>query len=116
MEVTLSKPIKPGFRRAFEVGTDEPVDKQVDGKYARSAVVEGDSSAPTIDPGDNPQKITGWINGDGALGSKAVDISVDAHVGDADVPLTLTVRYEVASSDATAFVGFKEGADEVIPV
>lgn len=116
MEVTLNKPIRPGFRRAFEVGTDEPVDKQVDGKYARSEVVEGDSSAPTINADTDPQKITGWINGDGALGNKTVNIIVDAHVGDVDVPLTLTVRYEVASPDATAFTNFKEGVDEAIPV
>ena len=28
MEVTLSKPIKPGFRRAFTVSTDEAIDNQ----------------------------------------------------------------------------------------
>lgn len=116
MEVTLSKPIKPGFRRAFEVGTDEPVDKQVDGKYARSVTLEGDSSPATINPESTETKITGWINGDGALGDKATEITVDAHVGDEDIPLTLVVRYTVASPDATAFVGFKEGADEQIPV
>ena len=38
MEVTLSKPIKPGFYQDCEVGVDEAVDKQPDGKFARSEV------------------------------------------------------------------------------
>ena len=115
MDVTLSKPIKPGFRRAFEVSTDEPVDKQDNGAFARSEVVDGDSSAAVISPDSTETLIKGWIYGDGSIGNKKTRIIVDAHVGDGDVPLALDVSYEVAHPDATAFTNFKEGADEAIP-
>lgn len=115
MEVTLSKPIKPGFRRSFTVGTDEAVDKQTDGSYAKSEVVEGDSSAPTIEPTSTDRVINGWINGDGSVGAKKVRVTVDGHVGEGDVSIALEISYNVASADATEFVGFTEGADEPIP-
>ncbi len=115
MEVTLQKPIKPGFRRAFTVGTDEAVDKQADGSYAKTEVLSGDSRAPTINDTSTATSISGWIYGDGATGSKKVRISADGHVGEGEVAITLDVSYEVASPDATSFVGFQEGADEAIP-
>lgn len=115
MEVTLSKPIRPGFRRAFSVTTDEAVDKQPDGSYARSEVLNGDSTAPVIDATSTGTMIKGWIYGDGSIGSKKVRVTVDGHVGDGDVPITLDVTYEVQSPDATAFTNFQEGADEPIP-
>jgi hypothetical protein len=116
MEVKLSKALKPGFRRAFTVGMDEPVDKQADGSYAKSEVVEGDSRAAEILPESTAKLLTGWIYGDGAIGTKKDRITVDGHVGDGDVPITLDITYDVASPDATEFVDFKEGAEEAIPV
>jgi len=116
MEVTLSKPIKPGFRRAFTVSTDEAIDKQADGTYAKSETLEGDSTAPVVLPESTDRLLTGWIYGDGAIGAKKARITVDGHVGDGDVPITLDITYEVASPDATAFTDFKEGAEEAIPV
>ncbi len=115
MEVTLSKPIKPGFRRSFTVSIDEAVDKQPDGSFAKSEVLEGDSRAAEILPESTATLLTGWIYGDGAVGTKKDRITVDGHVGEGDVPITLDVSYEVASPDATAFTDFKEGADEPIP-
>jgi hypothetical protein len=116
MDQALSKPIKPGFRRKCSIATDEPVDKQVDGKYARSENVDGDSTPPTVLDESTSQLIQFWVNGDGAIGKKIVRVIVDAHVGEGDVALTLDISYEVASADATAFSDFKEiGADEAIP-
>lgn len=115
MEVTLSKPIKPGFRRAFTVQTDEPVDKQDDGSFAKAEVLEGDSRAPVINPESTSTSLSGWIYGDGAIGAKKVRITVDGHVGEGVIPVTLDVSYEVQTPDATAFTNFAEGADEPIP-
>ncbi len=115
MEVKLAKPIKPGFRRSFTVGTDEAVDKQPDGSYAKTEVVEGDSRAPEVLAESTSTLLTGWIYGDGSVGTKKVRITVDGHVGDGDVAITLDISYEVASADATDFVNFTEGADEAIP-
>jgi hypothetical protein len=115
MEVTLAKPIKPGFRRSFTVGTDEAIDKQPDGTYAKSETLEGDSTAPVILPESTDKLLTGWIYGDGAVGKKKARITVDGHVGEGDVAITLDISYEVTTPDATEFVGFTEGTDEVIP-
>ena len=115
MEVTLAKPIKPGFRRSFTVGTDEAIDKQPDGTYAKSETLEGDSTAPVILPESTDKLLTGWIYGDGSIGAKKARVTVDGHVGDGDVAITLDISYEVASADATAFQNFAEGADEPIP-
>lgn len=115
MEVTLAKPIAPGFRRSFTVGTDEAIDKQPDGTFAKSETLEGDSTAPVVLPESTEKLLKGWIYGDGSVGAKKARITVDGHVGDGDVPITLDISYEVASADATSFVNFTEGADEVIP-
>jgi len=115
MEVTLAKPIKPGFRRSFTVSTDEAVDKQPDGTFAKSETLEGDSTAAVILPESTSTLLKGWIYGDGSIGTKKTRITVDGHVGDGDVPITLDISYEVQSPDATAFTDFKEGADELIP-
>lgn len=115
MEITLAKPIAPGFQRSFTVGTDEPVDKREDGTYFSTAVVEGDSSAPVIDS-QTEKSVSGWINGDNTLGDKAVSIKADGHIGDGDVPIELIVRYTVAHKDATEFVGFKEGEQPDRPI
>src|SRR4026208_1993038 len=68
MEVRLAKPIKPGFRRSFTVGTAEAIDKQPDGSFAKTEVVEGDSRAPEVLPESTERLLKGWIYGDGALG------------------------------------------------
>jgi hypothetical protein len=115
MEVTLAKSLKPGFRRAFTVGIDEAVDKQPDGSYAKSEVLEGDSRAAEILAESTATLLKGWIYGDGSIGKKKDRITVDGHVGDGDVSITLDVSYEVASPDATEFQNFTEGADEPIP-
>jgi len=116
MEVTLSKPIKPGFRRAFTVGVDEPVDQQPNGSFARSETLEGDSTAAVIRPESAATQIQGWIYGDGSLGSKKTRVIVDGHVGEGEVSITLDIAYQVASPDATEFVGFTESpTDEAIP-
>lgn len=115
MDVTLSKPIKPGFRRSFTVSVDEPIDKQPDGSFAKSEVVEGDSRAPEILAESTSTQLKGWIYGDGSIGSKKSRITADGHVGEGDVPITLDISYEVASPDATSFTNFTEGADEPIP-
>jgi hypothetical protein len=115
MDITLSKPIRPGFRRAFTVGTDEAVDAQPNGAFARSENVEGDSTPAVISPESTATQIKGWIYGDGALGNKKTRIIVDAHVGEGDAALALDISYEVASPDATAFQNFTEGSDSSIP-
>ncbi len=116
MDITLTKPIKPGWRRKCTVATDEPVDQQPNGLYARSENVEGDSTPAVILPESTNQLIQLWVYGDGALGTKKTRVIVDAHVGEGDVALNLDLSYEVASPDATAFENFTEGEDEVIPV
>lgn len=115
MNVPLSKPIRPGFRRAFSVSTDEPVDMQPNGAFARSENVEGDSTPAVISPESTATLIKGWIYGDGSIGSKKTRVIVDAHVGEGEVSLALDISYDVASPDATSFEGFTEGADEAIP-
>lgn len=116
MDVTLSRPIRPGFRRAFTVGTDEPVDAQPNGAFARSETIVGDSTAAVIRPESTNTLIQGWIYGDGSLGTKHTRVTVDGHVGDGEVEIALDIHYEVASPDATAFQNFAEGAEEAIPV
>jgi hypothetical protein len=115
--ITFTKPIKPGFRRKFTLTPDEPVDELEGGGFAVGAVVEGDSSAPTINDTSTEKKITGWVNGDGALGDKVVSVQVDAHVNEGVVPLVVEIAYSVAHKDATE-LKVDEGAvadDEEIP-
>lgn len=122
MEVTLAKPIAPGFYRECEVGTDEAVDKQADGSYALGASVLGDSTAPKIRSVDDPERpstaklIRFDVFGDGVLGAHQATVTVDTKFGDEVVPMVLTINYVVASKEATEFVGFVEGADKAIPV
>jgi hypothetical protein len=109
----LTKPIKPGFRRPFEITPDEAVDQTDSGTYVKVEIVAGDSTV-TIDPASTATSIKGWLNGDGATGDKAVRFTADGHIGDGDQPVSLDVEYTVATPDAT-ILGFKEGADEPIP-
>jgi len=109
----LTKPLKPGFRRPFEITPDEAVDINDSGTYVKVEVIAGDSTV-TIDPASTATSIKGWLNGDGATGDKAVRFTADGHIGDGDQPVSLDVEYTVATPDAT-ILGFKEGADEPIP-
>jgi hypothetical protein len=116
MDVTLSKPIAPGFYRECQIGTDEAVDKREDGKFAIGGVESGDSSAPQVSDESTEKLIKFNVMGDGSLGDKVATLTVDGHVGDGDVPLTLRILYKVAHKDATEFVGFAEGEDKPIAV
>lgn len=109
----LQKPIKPGFRRPFTITPDEPVDINDSGTYIKVENVTGDSTV-TINPGGTPTSITGFLNGDGATGEKAVRFVADGHLGEGDQPVSLDVEFTVATPDAT-ILGFSEGADEPIP-
>jgi len=109
MDITLKKPIKPGFKRSLELVPDEEIDQGADGSFARTEVVEGDSSAPQVRPESTKNSLKLWIMGDGALGAKKVKVTADAHVGPSEVPLAVNVNYEVAHKDATEFSGVNEG-------
>ncbi len=116
MVVTLSKAIKPGWQRLCSVATDEAVDiQQPSGLYARSEMVQGDSTAPIVTPESTATKINFWVNGDGAMGVKKANVICDGHIGEGDVPITLEVNYEVKTPDATSFENFQEGEDREIP-
>lgn len=112
--MTITKPIAPGYRRKLAVKSDYPLDVRVDGGYLGSEVVDGDSSAPTVDE-SNPNGGNVWINGDGSTGNKTVRILADGHVGDGEVGITLDITYTVANPDATVLTASEVGADEPIP-
>lgn len=107
-------PIKPGWRRPFTLTADEPVDLLADGvNYFTATAVSGDSTISFVT--QSSTKATGFVNGDGSLGIKLVQIRADGHVGDGDVPITVDVAFTVESPDATS-LGFVLGSpDEVIP-
>jgi len=109
----LSRPIKSGFRRPFTITPDEPVDVNDSGTYIRADVLLGDSTV-SIDKESTATFIRGFLNGDGAVGDKSVQFTADGHIGEGDIPVTLTVDYSVAHPDATV-LGFSEGTDEPIP-
>jgi hypothetical protein len=108
------KPIAPGFRRPFTLLTDEAVDLRPDGvNYFTAVPTQGDSTI--VFTSQTPTTAAGFVNGDGAIGDKVVQISADAHVGEGDVEITLDVAYTVQNPDATA-IGFTLGGpDEPIP-
>ncbi len=115
VQINLTKPIAPGFRRPFSLTTDEAVDLQADGvNFFVATPTAGDSTV--VFTRQDSKSADGFVNGDGALGDKTVQISADGHVGPGDVTITLDLSFTVASPDATE-IGFKEGpgADEPIP-
>lgn len=114
MQVSLSKPIKPGFRRPFSLTPDEPVDQLAEGGFAKTEVRIGNSTI-TINPSSTADVIQGWVNGDGDLGDKSVAILVDGHVGEGEVTLELVVNFSVAHPDATDLAFVEGSADEPIP-
>lgn len=113
-KMKLSKPIKPGFRRPITITPDEPVDVNNSGTFLSIENVTGDSTT-TVDPTSTATSLKFWINGDGSLGSKAIRVSADGHVGDGEVTVTLDIEFEVANPDATSLANLVEGADEPIP-
>ena len=113
MLVTLTKPIKPGYRRPITIRPDAPVDVLEGGGYAKATVLQGDSTA-VIREESTATEIKAFINGDGSLGTKLVQIEVDGALGERKVSLTLDIAFEVAHPDATSLV-LEEGEDEVIP-
>lgn len=114
MEIILTKPIKPGFRRAFTLTPDEPVDTQPGGGFVTVSPLSGDSTV-TIDPASTASSIKGWLNGDGAVGEKAVRFTADGHIGEGDVQVTLDVKFTVATPDATTLGFVTADTDEPIP-
>lgn len=107
------RPLKAGFRRPFTITPDEDVDVMENGAFVQVDVLAGDPSTVTINPGSTSKSITGFLNGV-AVGDVSVQFTCDGHVGDGDVPVTLTVDFTVQHPDATV-LGFSEGADEPIP-
>jgi hypothetical protein len=107
-------PIKPGWRRPFTLTADEPVDLLDDGiNYFRATSITGDSTISFTS--QSPTEAKGFVNGDGSLGSKLVQIRADGHVGEGDVPITVDVAFTVETPDATT-LGFVLGSpDEPIP-
>lgn len=112
-KVKLSKPIKPGFRRPLTITPDEAVDQAADGTFASTEILDGDSQL-VYNPESTEKSIKVWAYGDGALGDKAGRVTVDGHIGDGDVPVTIDIEWTVANPDATALT-LTEGADEPIP-
>ena len=113
MLVTLSKPIKPGFRRPLTIVPDESVDKLANGQFASVEILDGDSTF-TIDPSSTEKAIKAFAYGDGALGAKVARVHVDGHLGEGIVDVTLDIAWTVATPDATELT-VTEGPDEVIP-
>jgi len=109
----LSKPLKPGFRRPLTLTPDEAVDQRADGTFALVEVTAGDSQF-VYNPESTEKSIKVWAYGDGAIGDKAGRITVDGHIGDGDVPVSIDIEWSVANPDATALT-LVEGTDEPIP-
>ena len=114
MKVTLTKPLKPGFRRPITLVPDEDVDQRADGSFAEVTTLSGDSTG-TVDPSSTAKQIKAFVNGDGALGTKVVQFKADGHIGDGDVEVTLDVEYVVAHPDATELKLTEGTTDEPIP-
>ena len=107
----LTTAIKPGFRRPFTVTTDENVENPA---FSTTLGDATGSLDPTVTfPGTT---IKGWINGDGSLDvDQSVRLTVDAHVGDGAVDLSLDFDFQIKHPDATAFGAPVFGTDELIP-
>ena len=114
MQVNLSKPIKPGFRRPLKLVPDESLDKMADGRYASSEILQGDSTFVVAET-STEKEINCYAYGDGALGSKVARIRADGHIGEGVAEITLDIGWEVAHPDATVFGPVVEGPDEAIP-
>lgn len=115
MLVTLSKPIKPGFRRPLTLVPDESLDATSPGVFATAEILSGDSQF-VIDPSSTEKSIKAYAYGDGALGDKVARVHADGHVGEGVVEITLDIGWTVATPDATEFGPVQEGPDEAIPV
>lgn len=122
MHVTIKSPIKPGERRAFTITPAHPVTVQPGNVYAKASVIDGDSSAPTINPESTDKKITGFLHGDGSLGEKRVRLHIGAHLGKPNKDGTpgpaaaqdVDITYTVGHPDATTLT-FADGSDTPEP-
>lgn len=114
MSYTLVKPVKPGFRRLLTITPDEEVDKMADGSFAKGEVLQGAPTQFTIDPSSTAKVIKAYAYGDGALGDKVARVSVDGHLNEGEVLVSLDIMWAVASPDATT-LSVTEGPDEAIP-
>jgi hypothetical protein len=101
----LTPPIQPGFRRPWTAKPDEPLDGPI-----TAQVLAGDSTVTV-----NPDGLSGFFNGDGAIGLKSVDLVADGHLGTGVVEIRTNFQFEVAHPDATT-MGITVGTtDETIP-
>lgn len=107
--IVLETPIKPGFRRPFTITTDEDVEG------VKFDTIEGDSTGTIDTQNTKGSTIKGWINGDGVLGNKEVELSADGHIGEGEARIAMRFQYNVAHPDATAFGQPVFGPDELIP-
>lgn len=114
MLVTLTKPIKPGFRRPLTLVPDEALDAMAGGVFATAEILSGDSTF-AIDASSTSKSVKAWAYGDGALGDKVARVHADGHIGEGVVEITLDIAWTVASPDATMFGPVQEGVDEPIP-
>jgi hypothetical protein len=112
--VTLTKPIKPGFRRPISLVPDEALDQQPGGGFATIETLSGDSTS-FISPDSTAMKVNAFLNADGATGENVVLIRADGHLGDGVQEISQEIAYTVANPDATQFGPVTEGADEPIP-
>jgi hypothetical protein len=113
-QMKLAKPLKPGFRRPVTLTPDEDVDQGADGTFASIEILSGDSQV-VYNPESTAKSIKVWFYGDGATGDKSARITVDGHIGEEDVPVSVDIDWTVATPDATTFKTIVEGEDEAIP-
>jgi len=114
--IVLTRPIAPGFMRPITLTPDHAVDVRADGSFCTASVISGDSSVPRINPTSTNIAITGFLMGDGAVGTKVVSFAVDGAVGARDVEITQEVQYEVSAPDATALVVADNAANVDVPI
>ena len=108
MTVPLSSPITTGFMRPFTLTPDEPVG-------AATVVVDAGDSTVTIDPTSTATLITGFVRGDGSVGTgKQATISVAQQTA-GDPPVAITITWDVHGPDATSLAFKESGADVPIP-
>jgi len=115
MLVTLSKPIKPGFRRPLTLVPDEALDSMTGGVFATSEKLSGTSTF-IIDPSSTEKAIKAFAYGDGPLEDNVARVHADGHIGEGVAEVTIDIGWTVAHPDATGFGPVIEGPDEAIPV
>ncbi len=108
MTVALSSPITTGFMRPFTLTPDEPVG-------AATVTQDVGDSTLVIDPTSTSTLITGFVRGDGSVGTgKQATISV-AQLTAGDPPVAITITWDVHGPDATTLAFKEAGPDVTIP-